>query len=139
MCHECGSKMHVHGTVDVNLTHIPMAAVFSAVRFEKKRYKCPACGRTEMEYVMFQADGHRITNPLLDYTTGLLEIGLPLKTVASITGLGKNTVKDIDKKRLEERFTELCVVLFPTFRNQRHVYKSLMPTIIYALFPSIFL
>lgn len=107
ICHECGSKMHVHGTVDVNLSHIPIAAVFTAVRFEKKRYRCPVCGRTEMEYVMFQADGHRITNPLLDYTTGLLEMGLTLKTVANVTGLGKNTVKDIDKKRLEDRFTEL--------------------------------
>ena len=107
VCYKCGSKMHVHGTVDVNLTHLPIGKTFSAVRFEKKRYRCPVCGRTEMEYVLFQADGHRITVPLLNFTTGLLESGLTLKMVASITGLGKNTVKDIDKKRLQDRFTEV--------------------------------
>ncbi len=107
VCYKCGSKMHVHGVADVNLTHIPIGASFSAVRFEKKRYKCPVCGRTEMEYVIFQADGHRITVPLLNYTLGLLELGYTLKAVSNATGLGKNTVKDIDKKRLEYRFTEL--------------------------------
>ncbi len=84
-CYKCGSKMHIHGTADVNLTHVPIGSTFSAVRFEKKRYKCPVCGRTEMDYVMFQADGHRITIPLLNFTKGLLERGLPLKTVAGIT------------------------------------------------------
>jgi len=94
-CSKCGCRMHIHGIVDVSLSHIPIGAAYSAVRFEKKRYKCPICGKTEMEYVAFQADGHRITMPLLDFTLGLLELGLPLKTVSGLTGLGKNTVKDI--------------------------------------------
>lgn len=106
-CSKCGCRMHIHGIVDVSLSHIPIGAAYSAVRFEKKRYKCPICGKTEMEYVAFQADGHRITMPLLNFTLGLLELGLPLKTVSGLTGLGKNTVKDIDKKRLEDRFSEV--------------------------------
>lgn len=107
ICYKCGTKMHVHGSVDVNLNHVPIGSTFSVIRFEKKRYKCPECGRTEMECVIFQADGHRITIPLLNFTLGLLELGYTLKAVARATGLGKNTVKEIDKKRLQERFTEL--------------------------------
>lgn len=108
VCYKCGSKMHIHGTVDVNLTHVPIGGTFSAVRFVKRRYKCPVCGRTEMECVLFQADGHRITIPLLTFTLDLLTRGLTLKDVSALTGLGKNTVKEIDKKRLEEKYTEIA-------------------------------
>lgn len=107
VCYKCGTKMHVHGVVDVNLTHVPIGSTLTAVRFQKMRYKCPVCGRTEMECIIFQADGHRITIPLLNFTLGLLELGYTLKAVARATGLGKNTVKEIDKKRLESRFTEV--------------------------------
>lgn len=106
-CCKCGNRMHIHGAVDASLSHIPIGSTLSAVRFEKKRYRCPVCGRTEMEGVIFQAEGHRITVPLLNFTLGLLEQGYTLKAVARATGLGKNTVKDIDKKRLEFIFTEL--------------------------------
>ena len=47
-----------------------------------------------------------ITEALHQYTRDLLEKGTyTLKQVAEITGLGKNTVKDIDKKRLLEKYT----------------------------------
>ena len=29
-CYKCGCRMHVHGTVDVNLTHLPIGKTFSA-------------------------------------------------------------------------------------------------------------
>ena len=105
-CFKCGCKMHIHGTVDVNLAHLPIGPTFSAVRFEKKRFKCPVCGRTEVECIIFQAGGHRITVPLLNFTIDLLKYGFTLKEVSRITGLGKNTIKDIDKKRLHEKYAE---------------------------------
>jgi len=53
------------------------------------------------------ASGHRITAELYQYTRDLLARGTYTnKQVAEITGLGKNTVKSIDLKRLKEKYTE---------------------------------
>jgi transposase len=47
-----------------------------------------------------------ITKTLYQYTRDLLALGTYTnKQVAEITGLGKNTVKEIDKKRLQEKYT----------------------------------
>jgi transposase len=47
-----------------------------------------------------------MTEELYQYTRDLLAIGTYTnKQVAEITGLGKNTVKSIDKKRLQELYT----------------------------------
>ena len=54
----------------------------------------------------FKASGHMITEELYQYTCVLLASGTYTnKEVAELTGLGKNTVKDIDKKRLQELYT----------------------------------
>lgn len=48
-----------------------------------------------------KSPGHRITEELYQYTRDLLACGVyTSKEVAELTGLGKNTVKDIDKERL---------------------------------------
>jgi len=41
----------------------------------------------------------------LNYTRDLPAYGFTNKEVAHITGQGKNTVKDIDLKRLKEKYT----------------------------------
>ncbi len=58
-----------------------------------------------MQNIPFQAPGHRITCELYQYTRDLLAYGLTNKVVPEITGLGKNTVKDIDMTRLKEKYT----------------------------------
>ena len=56
-----------------------------------------------MQSVPFKADGHQISVELYQYTRDLLALGTyTLKQVAEITGLGKNTVKALDLKRLKE-------------------------------------
>jgi len=100
ICPICGSRMHVHNTYDTLLSHLPFGGSLSAVGFPKHRYHCPKCKATRMEQVDFQAQGHRITIPLQNFTEDLLHSGLTLKMVSSLTGLGKNVVKEIDKKRL---------------------------------------
>ena len=51
------------------------------------------------------AEGHRITSALHSFAMDLLELGLTNKIVSELTGLGKNTVKKIDKERLLEKYT----------------------------------
>lgn len=59
-----------------------------------------------MQFIPFEAKKHRITLELEQYTKDLLAIGTyNLKQVAEITGLGKNTVKEIDLSRLQELYT----------------------------------
>ena len=56
-----------------------------------------------MQFISFKAPGHMITEELYQYTRDLLASGVYTnKEVAELTGLGKNTVKDIDKERLQE-------------------------------------
>jgi hypothetical protein len=98
--------MHIHDTFSCSLWHLSFGQNYSCLEFDKKRYLCQECRITRIQQVPFQADGHRITAELLQYTRDLLAIGTyTLKQVAEITGLGKNTVKAIDLKRLKEKFT----------------------------------
>ena len=72
----------------------------------RNQYFCPVCHSTKMQFISFKASGHRITEELYQYTRDLLALGIYTnKEVAELTGLGKNTVKDIDKQRLQELYT----------------------------------
>ncbi len=104
ICPHCGERMHIHNTYDVSLNHLPIGSNLASIRFPKNRYYCPKCNSTAMQEVGFKAEGHRITIPLLVFTQDLLSRGLTLKMVSSLTGLGRNTVKEIDKKRLQELY-----------------------------------
>jgi len=106
LCPGCGAKMHSHDVYHTMLRHIPFGGILSAVRFDRRRYECPACGRKMMQGVSFQADGHRITGQLRSYCRDLLAMGLTNKKVATITGLGRNVVKAIDMERLQEKYCE---------------------------------
>lgn len=78
----------------------------SCLKFPHNQFRCPKCGATKQQYISFKAPGHRITDALYEYTRDLLAIGTYTnKQVAEITGLGKNVVKEIDKKRFQEMYT----------------------------------
>ena len=104
-CPKCGARMHIHDTHNISLGYIPFGKILSTVRFEKHRYICPKCHSTFIQGVPFQAGGHRITSTLNSFAMDLLELGLTNKIVSELTGLGKNTVKDIDTERLLKKYT----------------------------------
>ncbi|WFF73968.1 transposase [Proteiniclasticum sp. QWL-01] len=98
--------MHINNTSPCSLWHLNFGHTYTSLEFGKNKLLCPTCGITKVQQVSFQAQGHRITQALLQYTRDLLAIGTyNFKQVAEITGLGKNTVKAIDLKRLEEMYT----------------------------------
>lgn len=105
LCPQCGGSMHIHDRCEVNLRHLCFGDKLSCLRFTKLRYYCPRCGHSHMQDVPFQAKGHRISCELLTFTRDLLAYGFTNKQVAYITGLGRNTVKDIDLERLKEKYT----------------------------------
>ena len=104
-CPACGQKMHIHGSRITALRHLRFGSRLSAVSLEKRRYRCPYCGHTEMESIPFKADGHNITRELLRFTRDLLAYGFTNKEVSELTGLSKNTVKEIDLQRLKGKYT----------------------------------
>lgn len=106
-CGRCGCTGHVHGARNLELLHLPFGGELTTIRFPRTRFICPLCGATWMQDVGIKAEGHFITSQLEVFACSLLEKGLTLKMVSSLTGLGRNTVKEIDKKRLEDRYTTL--------------------------------
>lgn len=103
---QCGCKMHVNNHPGISLCHLPFGSYLSKVKFKRNQYLCPKCGKTKMQFISFKVPGHHITEELYQYTCDLLATGnYTNKEVAEITGLGKNTVKDIDKQRLQELYT----------------------------------
>ncbi|WP_408611781.1 helix-turn-helix domain-containing protein [Chordicoccus furentiruminis] len=98
--------MHVHGGHPIAVQHLNVGGSFGYLSFRRNQLECPHCGATVMQSVPFMADHHRITKELLQYTKDLLATGTyTLKQVSEITGLGKNTVKAIDLKRLQDKYT----------------------------------
>ena len=106
ICVHCGHKMHVNNHRNLTLRHLCFGSTISCVKLSITQFFCPECGSTNMQRIPFKADGHFITNELYQYTRDLLAYGTyTLKQVAEVTGLGKNTVKGIDFKRLQEMYT----------------------------------
>ena len=102
----CGSRRHVNNHSESTLRHLPFGSYLSCVKFERRQYFCSKCHSTRMQHISFKAPGHRITAELYQYVRDLLALGTYTnKDVAELTGLGKNTIKDIDKQRLQELYT----------------------------------
>ena len=102
----CGQRMHINSHPDIYLRHLCIGGNLSGLLFPHNQLRCPKCGATKSQYISFKAEGHLITVELYQYTRDLLASGTYTnKQVAEITGLDKNVVKAIDKKRLQELYT----------------------------------
>ena len=102
----CGQRMHINSHPDIDIRHLSIGGNLSCLRFPHNQLRCPKCGATKSQFISFKADGHLITEALHQYTCDLLASGTYTnKQVAEITGLGENTVKQIDKKRLQCIYT----------------------------------
>ena len=102
----CGRRMHINSHSDIYIRHLCIGGNLSGLSFPHNQLRCPECGATKSQYISFKSAGHFITDALHQYTCDLLARGTYTnKQVAEITGLGENTVKDIDKKRLQDIYT----------------------------------
>lgn len=109
----CGAKMHINNHIEITLRHLPIGSTLSSVRVKHKQFRCPKCQKTKLQYIPFKGEGHRITQPLYQYVEDLLFTGkYTNKEISNITGIGQNTVKDIDKARLQSLYTTPSGELF---------------------------
>ena len=103
---ECGKRMHINSHPDITLRHLCFGEDLSCLRFPHIQLRCSNCGAVKEQFISFKAPGHMITDALYQYIRDLLALQTYTnKQVAEITGLGKNVVKEIDKKRLQEKYT----------------------------------
>lgn len=106
VCERCGGRMHINDHPDITLQHLPVGGRLSALKLPHNQLRCPHCGATKSQYISFKAEGHRMTEQLYQYARDLLALNtLTNKEISWITGLGKNVVKEIDLKRLKDRYT----------------------------------
>ena len=102
----CGQRMHINSHPDIYIRHLSIGGNLSGLLFPHNQLRCPKCGKTKSQFISFKADGHLITEALHQYVRDLLAAGTYTnKQVAEITGLDKNVIKAIDKKRLQELYT----------------------------------
>ena len=104
-CPKCGSKMHIKNYHTTTLRHLSLGRTRNKLVISQVRYYCPCCNTTKMQELPFKSEFHRITKCLENYTQDLLKSGLTIKKVSWLTGLDKNAVKDIDLKRLKDKYT----------------------------------
>ena len=106
-CPECGKKMHINNNRPVTLKHLNFGGDTTEVVFPHTQLRCPCCGRIKSQFISFKAEGHLITEQLKNYVCDLLATNsYTLKDIADMVGLDENTVKAIDKKRLESLYVK---------------------------------
>ena len=106
ICPVCGSVMHVRDSYETRLRHLSFGKVWSEVVFSSRRYSCRHCGHSETQVCRFKSGNHRVTKEAEAYAKDLLSYGLTVSTVSAITGLNRKMVKEVDKERLKELYTE---------------------------------
>ncbi|MEE8792626.1 MAG: ISL3 family transposase [Erysipelotrichaceae bacterium] len=106
-CPHCGKPLVRNGTVTTTLKDIPSGASYADMEILRHRWLCKDknCHYCWTEPIEFKDQDHLLTINLVRFICGLLQQGLSMKEIAGITGVDKNTIKAIDKRRLEELYT----------------------------------
>lgn len=104
-CPHCQRRMYINKGMNTELKHVPYGSTLCVVRFKRYQYLCPSCGHTEVPEIPFKAKGYRVTLPMFEFARSLLEIGLTNTEVCCLSGLNKNTVKNMDMERLTKLYT----------------------------------
>ncbi len=105
-CDCCGSKMYIHQSYPITIKHLPLGSDYTCIKISRKQMKCSACGKVKKQEISFKDNNHMITKQLRTMIEDYLSKGtFTNKEISFLTGVNKNVVKEIDKKRLMEKYT----------------------------------
>ena len=106
-CPLCGLQLNENGEPIITLRHLPIGDTYTALDLKHRRLRCTnqKCSYNFTCPIDFKSPNHMITIQLQNFVEDLLERGLNLKEVARLTGLSKNTVKDIHRNILDQKYT----------------------------------
>jgi len=111
-CPRCSGDVIGHGIRKVRLTDIPYEPGFPSIyEVFQHRYICKNCGKIFTEQNPFKATGFSLTKRCVLWIFKLLQYKFPTSAIASFFGLEWNTVRKLEKMRidylLEERDEEI--------------------------------
>lgn len=106
-CSHCGSTaVSRAGQVPRSFRSLPIGGRPVAIELAIQRLWCSACGKTRQARVAFADQGRGYTRAFERYALDLSR-HMTIKAVAGHLGVGWDTIKDIQKRRLEVRFKRL--------------------------------
>ena len=106
-CPECGCELIRNGTITTSLKHLPIGSAYTELSISRQRWICSnrKCKYNWTELIDFKAKDHFITAGLETFIVDLLNRGELIKDISILTGVHPSTIKEIDKKRLQEKYT----------------------------------
>lgn len=106
-CPECGRELIRNGTTTTSLKHLPIGSAYTELSISRQRWICSnrKCKYNWTELIDFKAKDHFITAGLETFIVDLLNRGELIKDISILTGVHPSTIKEIDKKRLQEKYT----------------------------------
>jgi|AntDeeMinimDraft_5_1070356.scaffolds.fasta_scaffold10298_2 transposase len=108
ICHKCSNKADgVHSHHHRTLRDLNFGNNLGFIIYNYRKVTCPNCGQTRVEDLGIIRDpkGPRVTERMTKYIHELCCL-MPIDQVAKHLNLDWKTVKEIDKRFLEEKFSE---------------------------------
>lgn len=106
ICPRCQSRCpSVHDTVWRRITDLPVFGRPARLMLPRRRLLCPSCGPV-LEQLSWLDPHSRITKRLADHACGLLSV-MTILDAATLLGLNWKTVRNLDKRRLQQQFGSL--------------------------------
>ncbi len=96
-CAACGRRAQVHGSTNSTVYHVPHAGKPCLIALKKKRYRCPACGRTftEDDPLVSRLTPH-VSTRLEAFVLEELGRGRTIAELERMTGASKNILAKIE-------------------------------------------
>ena len=108
-CEECKNHRLVHNGYRIRrFTSVPIGGKRIILIVKVHRLKCKSCGKDKYEDVPFSSGNHHYTNRLSRFVICLLKM-MTIKDAASFVGLSWDTVKDIHKTYLSNKYQSVSI------------------------------
>ncbi len=108
VCPFCGKPIHFNQYLQVYLKHLTVLHTHIRLEVTYKQGLCHRCHRTVTQEIPFKEPDHLITTTFACMTLGLLDYSdLTVSTVARIMHTNRKLIRELDKRRLEDRYGEM--------------------------------
>ncbi len=127
ICPVCGKPMAVHSRHEVRLMDVPRGGKQSILQVTVTKFRCPHCGKMKTQELPYRSEHGRLTRELEAYLVSVLALEeRSISSIAAETGVCRNTIRDIDLKRLEDLYTEVNAEGKRVLKKPGHYSRILM-------------
>lgn len=116
ICTNCQHVTHVSDSRSRTLKHLGLSFMRIDVEVHFKIYRCPICGSIHRNEIPFKAKGHNMTWLFhLNILNALERDDSTISNISKMMSTNKNTIRMLDKERLESKYGEMKVKHKPIF------------------------